>query len=317
MRARNDEQTESTLDLGSLRELRLPGLKSGTLTLLTGPVAGALFPLDAPTVRIGRAPDGQNEVVIPEPCVSRKHARVDRLEPGRYRVEDLGSRNGTFVNGDRLRAPRELAHGDRLQLGGDVLLGFALLDPLERSVCAQRFEQGTRDPLSGLYNRRIFLEHLQKELSFAQRHGTDLALLLVDIDHFKQVNDRYGHLAGDRLIGVVAGTLSEDLRTEDLVARYGGEEFAVVLRCAGLDGSVAVAERIRRRVAEVELVWQGQRVTVTASIGLAHVACGGDASALIAAADAALYAAKREGRNCVRSVQFEGSRRVDPNGGSR
>ncbi|MCA9610548.1 MAG: diguanylate cyclase, partial [Myxococcales bacterium] len=219
------------------------------------------------------------------------------------------SRNGTFVEGERLIGQRILRDGEKVQLGVTALLAFALLDPLEREVSARVYESGTRDPLTGLYNRRVLFEHLDRELSYAARHFTALSLMLIDLDHFKSINDRWGHLAGDRVLEVVARTVTATLRTEDIVARYGGEELAVVVRGVDLASSHIVAERLRATIAHSEVLWEGDRVPITASLGLAHCVGGCHARDLIEAADGALYAAKREGRNRVMVAAPQGERR--------
>jgi diguanylate cyclase (GGDEF)-like protein len=153
------------------------------------------------------------------------------------------------------------------------------------------------DPLSGLFNRRYFHERLEEELDRAQRHHTDVSLLMIDIDNFKGINDRFGHLAGDLVIRSVGDILKRSVRRFDLCTRFGGEEFAVVMPGSGAENSASVAERIRQRVeafrpSETELA----DLRVTASIGMV-VSRGASARDLIARADQALYEAKRSGKN--------------------
>jgi len=154
------------------------------------------------------------------------------------------------------------------------------------------------DGLTGLMNHRKFQERLAEEFLRASRHKTAISLLLGDIDYFKQVNDTYGHPAGDAVLKAVAETLTKAARKIDLVARYGGEEFAVLL--AQTDGAQAAvfAERIRKAVAEMKVVWQRGTIAVTISIGIAtNMEDADNRERLIAAADRALYAAKHGGRN--------------------
>jgi diguanylate cyclase (GGDEF)-like protein len=164
---------------------------------------------------------------------------------------------------------------------------------------------GVRDPLTALHNRRFLDERIVAELAYALRHRAPLSFLLLDIDHFKRVNDTHGHLAGDAVIRVVGATLSRMVRTEDLVARWGGEEFAVLARGTGGRNAQIFGERIRRAIEQVELPWRAERLRVTVSIGVAFVENRGGTgeriapSALVGTADAALYASKGGGRNQV------------------
>lgn len=160
----------------------------------------------------------------------------------------------------------------------------------------------TTDPLTQLFNRRAFLERLTVELDRARRYGHTLSLLVVDVDHFKQINDTAGHLAGDRVLGDIGGMLQRAVRAVDLVARYGGEEFVVLLPETPLEGAVLFAERLRELLERQMFVGRGDEVVqLTVSVGVAtfpatHVHSADD---LFARADEALYRAKQQGRNKV------------------
>jgi diguanylate cyclase (GGDEF)-like protein len=161
--------------------------------------------------------------------------------------------------------------------------------------------EAATDPLSGLANRRSLERELERELSRVRRNGTQLGLLMLDIDHFKRFNDTYGHLAGDEVIKNVGGKLAAALRRGDFVARFGGEEFCVLLPDTDSPGAVLVARRIRIAVERMELQYNGQSLKVTTSIGVTTIEPGAaiERDELIACADAALYKAKAEGRNRV------------------
>ena len=178
----------------------------------------------------------------------------------------------------------------------------ALQSQLEavQSLQAQLTEQANRDPLTGLYNRRYLSDSLQREFDRCARVEAPVSVLLIDLDHFKQINDHYGHAMGDEVLCRVSSLLSQHMRTSDLCCRYGGEEFLLFLPDMGLEAVRERAEWWRQLVADQRWEVEGQTFGVTLSIG---VACAPRAqitpAALIAQADQALYRAKAEGRNRV------------------
>lgn len=157
------------------------------------------------------------------------------------------------------------------------------------------------DDLTGLYNKRHFRQTLDRETNRIRRYGGSLALILFDIDHFKKINDDYGHPAGDLVLGSLGRLVQRNVRNVDCPCRYGGEEFAVILPCTGAEGALVLAERLRRKVAEELAVdFEGHRLTVTCSFGVGEFSSDGDtAETLEARTDKALYKAKEEGRNRV------------------
>jgi diguanylate cyclase (GGDEF)-like protein len=157
------------------------------------------------------------------------------------------------------------------------------------------------DPLSGLYNRRRFADVLRREFAVCKRYKNELACIMVDLDHFKLINDRYGHEAGDLVLKEVAKKLTENLREVDVPARYGGEEFAILLPHTSKEQALVVAERLQDRIRQVELDIDGEVVKVTASFGIAGVGDveSTDAERLVKFADAALYEAKAAGRDRI------------------
>lgn len=166
-------------------------------------------------------------------------------------------------------------------------------------------ERSLIDGLTGCFNRTYGLGVIDTELRRARRSNSPLCLIMLDLDHFKDINDRYGHLCGDSVLGAVGRRMRELLRNSDVKCRYGGEEFLVLLPDTPLPGALHVAESLRREINAIQLQWRDATVTVTASIGLTAALPGElDVPALIGRADAALYRAKREGRNCVR-VELE------------
>ena len=162
-------------------------------------------------------------------------------------------------------------------------------------------ENSLRDALTGCFNRAYALEALDTELRRARRSQTPMALIMFDIDCFKDINDRHGHLCGDAVLAAVGGRMRVVLRGSDVKCRYGGEEFVVLLPETPLEGAKRVADTLRRGLADMPINWKSEVVTVTASFGVSvALPAEVDSRALIARADAALYRAKAQGRNCVR-----------------
>ncbi|MDH5671924.1 MAG: diguanylate cyclase [Myxococcales bacterium] len=269
----------------------------GALHVLSGPHNGAIFMLDQPVITIGRGSGCQ--VYLVDQGISREHARVVRHEDGFY-LEDAGSRNGTQCQGELIRGRRKLYDGDRISLGAQTVMRFSLQDRIERAASLQTVELMIRDPLTQLVNRRQVDDRLRSEFAYARRHRSPLHCMMVDIDHFKEVNDTYGHQVGDAVLREVARLLEHAVRVEDMVGRYGGEEFAICIRGIDKLGAFALAERLRRAIEELELQHHDQRVRVTTSVGVASLRPSHkDVEALVADADAALYEAKQAGRNRV------------------
>lgn len=162
-------------------------------------------------------------------------------------------------------------------------------------------ENSLRDTLTGCFNRTYALEVLDTELRRARRSHTPISLIMFDIDRFKDINDRYGHLCGDAVLAAVGARMREVLRGSDVKCRYGGEEFLVLLPETPIEGAKRVAETLRRALTEMPISWKADTVAVSASFGVsAALSAEVDGTALIARADAALYRAKDQGRNCVR-----------------
>ena len=266
------------------------------LIVIAGPGVGQMFRVGDATV-VGRGETADVQIFDDE--ISRSHAQIEMTDT-RVRIRDLGSKNGTFVNGSAVRES-ELSDGDKIQIGTTTILKFSFHDELEEQFQQRMYESALKDPLTGAFNRRHLMERLELELAYAIRHGTTLSLVLFDLDHFKQVNDTWGHLAGDLVLRTVSAAVAGAIRREDMLARHGGEEFALVLRGTDREHATLLAERIRVIVEGLQVEWEGQRVPVTASFGVASVPFTGSSSRteLLAAADAMLYEAKARGRNRV------------------
>jgi len=245
-------------------------------------------------VELGR--DAGCAVRLPADDVSRRHARIAADAEGHLLV-DLASTNGTWVNGRRVDVHR-LRGGDRVRLGGFVARYVAAGDP-EGSELAGLALASRRDALTGLANRRAFDEELAREVARSARTGEPLAVVVLDLDRFKAVNDGHGHPAGDAVLREVAARAGATLRRGDLAARIGGEEFALLLPGADLAGAVELAGRVRAAVAARPIPAAAALLMVTVSLGCAALAPGEAPEALVARADARLYEAKRAGRDRV------------------
>jgi len=184
-------------------------------------------------------------------------------------------------------------------------LGLALSNVRLRVTLRQ---QSIVDPLTQLYNRRYMDEVIKRELARASRSGTPVSVLVLDLDHFKRINDTYGHEAGDAVLRKVAQTLRDNIRSCDVACRMGGEEMVVLLPECGVENAQKRADALRVAIAAAEVLHDGQRIVATASIGVAsYPQHGNDMQALVNAADLALYEAKHGGRNCVRVAKQEPS----------
>jgi diguanylate cyclase (GGDEF)-like protein len=264
------------------------------LVAYAGAALGRIFPLSQGESLIGRAPQAQ--VALLDSEVSRNHARL-WLEGGRLRLEDLGSTNGSLVNGERLTGVRTLEAGDRLSVGTHVLKLVAL-DALERAFHETLLDLSTKDPLTGLANRGSTLTEFQTRFGLSLRYDRPLSVVMCDLDRFKQINDTYGHGAGDFVLRVFGERLRDTLRETDLAGRIGGEEFLMVLPETDMGGALPFAERLRKALAAEPIPLPGGPLEVTCSLGLAERQPGDlDAGQVLARADAALYRAKAGGRN--------------------
>jgi two-component system, cell cycle response regulator len=274
--------------------------RTAVLTVSGGIDAGRVLPLPREeVVSLGRA----SECTYPfdDVSLSREHAQILSIGAD-FVFKDAGSRNGSYINEVQVTKASVLKDGDRLRLGSNTLLRFALVDEEEEAALVRVYEAAVRDGLTGVYNRKHLEERIVAELEFARRHGTALSVILIDVDHFKYVNDTYGHLAGDAVLQHVSGIVAQDMRAEDVLGRYGGEEFLVVCRGVDVEGAMALAERLRWDIWNALTPYESHQIRVTASAGVASLACCGgviERAALLQMADQRMYQAKQGGRNRV------------------
>ncbi|HKD40109.1 MAG TPA: GGDEF domain-containing protein [Myxococcaceae bacterium] len=272
--------------------------------MISGKAIGKMFRLSKPEMVVGRS--GEADIMINDDAISRRHARFETMADDTVWIEDLGSKNGTYLEGERVTRV-ELHDGDRVLLGSSTILKLTYQDQIEEQFQKQLYESATRDDLTGLLNRKFLLERLSVEFAYCVRHKVTLSLCMFDIDHFKQINDRWGHVAGDAVLSQLGKLVRRITRPEDGVCRYGGEEFAVLLREIDSGNARLFAERIRARVEQADFSFKDengrkQTIRITISVGVATVSETeryATVEELIAAADKLLYAAKQAGRNRV------------------
>jgi two-component system cell cycle response regulator len=267
------------------------------LIVLAGSAMGVMYHIEREVTVIGRGEKADLRII--DDGISREHSRVVR-KGDTITVEDMGSTNGTFCNGIRL-ASQVMAEGDKIMIGTGTILKFTYHDEIDEVFQQQLTESALRDPLTKIYNRKFFLDRVQNEFAYADRHRQPLALLFLDIDRFKSINDTHGHPVGDEVLKDLAALMTKSLRGEDVLARYGGEEFAVICRGLDLARAQLLAERIRSAIEQHRFEARERIIPVTVSIGVAsfpdaRVRSAGD---LIVLSDETMYEAKRSGRNRV------------------
>jgi len=263
----------------------------------SGPNLGKRYPLADQTLILGRGES--SDIRLQDNSVSRAHCRVDPTKDGVY-IVDTKSLNGTFVNDRITRGAHLLNDGDYIRVGNGIFR-FLTGGNIESEYHEEIHRLTIFDGLTQIHNNRYLGEFLDREVARSQRHGRPLAVLMLDLDRFKSVNDSHGHLCGDHVLREMSNRIRHTVRREDLFARYGGEEFALVLVESTHEQSVEVAERIRVLIEEMPFSFESLPIPVTLSIGVAST--DGEtpmtATEMLKLADANLYKAKHAGRNRV------------------
>jgi diguanylate cyclase (GGDEF)-like protein len=277
----------------------LAGTPLGTecLVEIYGAKIGRKTDLYEDEITIGRDPD--STIVLDSDSVSRRHARIERFRDVRS-IVDLNSTNGTYVNDVPVTPRAALESGAFIKIG-DTIFKYLTGDNIEAAYYEEIYRMAVTDGLTQVANKRALDDFLDKEMSRARRYGRNLALLMIDIDHFKDVNDTYGHLTGDLVLREMAAVVRPRVRREEMFARFGGEEFVVALPETDAAGARELAETLRKMIEEHPVLFEGRAIRITVSIGIAELNRDEHRipADLVKAADKNLYAAKNGGRNCV------------------
>jgi diguanylate cyclase (GGDEF)-like protein len=291
----DDQSKNKTIVTVVSRVSEKPVAKEACLVVIYGMDLGKKFNLNQAALTIGRS--SKSDVQVDQESVSRSHAKI--INTGKTIIlRDLGSTNGTYVN-DELIDEYVLRDGDFIKIGRTIFK-FLSGNNIENAYHEEIYRLTTVDGLTQIYNKRYFLETLEREISRAHRYHRDLSLIMFDIDFFKKVNDTHGHLAGDAVLKQLASVLKARIRREDIMARYGGEEFAIILPEIGVSNALTFAEKIRKLVEKTGFKFEDQSIPVTISIGVAAIGQGiQTALEFIKIADDKLYQAKVGGRNRV------------------
>jgi diguanylate cyclase (GGDEF)-like protein len=272
-----------------------PAGKEACLVVIYGLDLGKKYNVDRPSIVIGRS--SKADIQIDQESVSRNHCKL--INTGKsIMLRDLGSTNGTYVN-DELVDEYVLRDGDLIKIGR-CIFKFLSGNNIENAYHEEIYRLTTIDGLTQIYNKRYFIETLEREIGRAHRYRRELSLIMFDIDKFKPINDTYGHLAGDHVLKQLASVIKTRIRREDILARYGGEEFAIILPEIDRHNALVFAEKIRVLVENAVFRFEDTDIPVTISIGVASIANEvQEPHEFIRLADENLYEAKSQGRNRV------------------
>ena len=292
-----DDQTiiDSSLDLMGFAAQHLP-----VVSVIHGKDKGKVFVISRPGTILGR--DAEADIPLDDHLISRKHLSVCYTNTGSeesFGLTDLNSTNGSFVDQGQFTTC-SIKPGQTVQIGKTVL-AFSLKNKHEIESNKALFETATIDPLTGVANRRWFMSRAEEEFAYTQKKGVPLCLAMADVDHFKKINDSYGHQAGDHVLKETASLIKNSVRGHDYVGRYGGEEFILLLKELPEDRCLPVFDRMRTCIEKAEFIYQGQSISVTMSFGVypVEIELGLSVEQAITIADERLYRAKENGRNQV------------------
>lgn len=289
-------EADATMQRGPDESLGVQNDQSCLVQIYPADVVDGMLLLETDYLLIGR--DDEADLMLPDNSVSRRHAALQRTEQG-FEIEDLGSTNGTFIDGQLIDRV-SLSSGDTIRIGS-FLFKFLSAGSVESQYHETVYGALTRDALTGTMNKRYLLETLDRAIATAVRQKSSVTVVMVDIDHFKAVNDTYGHLVGDEVLREFGRRVGEACREDDLLARYGGEEFCLLLSGTASEEATEVAERCRKTVCDTPFDTAAGPLEISASFGFACLDASTPESGtqLIGRADEKLYDAKHAGRNQV------------------
>jgi len=282
-------------------KIRLEEAKSSAsvLVIISGRPLGKSFFLTKEKIILGR--ELTSDISIGETSISRNHTEFVKTEEG-ITARDMGSTNGTFVNDQKI-GEKLLEDGDLVRCG-NTIFKFLKEGKIENIHYNKMYNLATRDDMTGALNKKAVIDVLNDEFHRSQTQGLSLSLLFFDIDHFKKINDTFGHIAGDYVLKETCSLImNKMIRQEDALGRYGGEEFALLLRETPLQVAVDVAERIRSTIEKHPFIYDEKSMPITISVGVITMdSTTKNPEDMMSLADKALYDAKEQGRNrvCVR-----------------
>ena len=299
--ARNSivEETTQTILVDGFADDQLSSEQiSACLIVISGGDIGHQNRIKINQTMIGRSINA--DIQVNDDSVSRDHAFIIKDKKG-YRVLDNESKNGCFVNDIRVD-DHYLQDGDQLRIG-NTIFKFLSRNNIEQAYHEELFRLAKIDGLTSIFNYKYFSDSLENELERAQRYNRELSLLMIDIDHFKRVNDTFGHRAGDHILKYLARIFVSRSRRVDYVCRYGGEEFAIILPEVDAMGAHKFASMLKKTVASHIFAFENDEIPITISIGVADIMEGIQSTDdLVEMADRRLYLAKERGRNRVVST---------------
>ncbi|HUU04667.1 MAG TPA: GGDEF domain-containing protein [Patescibacteria group bacterium] len=266
---------------------------------------GKHFILEKKQTILGR--DKTVDITILDGKISKVHCEISVIRRGsvieQIGIRDLDSTNGTYVNGESV-SQVTLKAGDKIQ-AGDTVLQLSYSDEIEKEYHAKLFNFAARDALTGLYNKRFMLNELENYSRITRRSGRAFSIIMIDIDDFKQINDRFGHLSGDEYLKHLAELVIHSLRDQDIAGRIGGEEFLIILPETAIDGAFQLAVRIRKNIEQFVLRYQNSEIRTTISAGVCQFDKSlKDVKEFLDLADQAMYEAKKSEKNKVMQALF-------------
>ncbi len=298
MNDRESNNTTDNLEIVAADMTRVNGSGVPYVVVLAGDSVGKVIRLDPKkAMRAGRS--RECEICFDCENISREHAVFELDHEGQTLISDLGSTNGTIVNGKKVKSTL-LQDGDRICLG-NVILRYSVKDDLEFDFQQELYDKATRDALTGAFNKRYFMETFYKEFSFHKRQKMPLSLIILDLDDFKRLNDTYGHVNGDIVLKSLARELISCMRHEDVFARFGGEEFVALFRFTPRETALTITHKLLELVRSMQFSTPSVEFTTSATFGVATLEEGNFESPeeMLMAADQKLYIGKSRGKNRV------------------